>query len=294
MPNDLHCGYVAIIGRPNMGKSTLLNKLLGQKVSITSRKPQTTRNRILGIKTKDNIQTIYIDTPGIHDHSKQALNKIMNRAALSTLFDVNVIIFLVEAQGWTEQDDFVWQKLENVQCPIILLLNKVDLIKDKARLLPLIDALHEKHPGQEIIPISALTGDNLEHLEKSISQHLPVAAHLFAADQVTDNSDEFIISEIIREKILRLTGQEVPHKAAVKVESMKMEKNILHIQANIFVERKGQKAIIIGKQGAKLKEIGTTARLDLEKVFNCKVFLGLWVKVETGWSDDESVIGRLM
>ncbi len=294
MSNDTRCGYVAIIGRPNVGKSTLLNALLGQKISITSDKAQTTRNRILGIKTKEHVQTIYIDTPGVHEHSKQVLNKMMNRTALSALFDVSVVIFLVDAQGWTEQDDFVWKRLSEVQCPIIVLLNKVDLVKDKARLLPLIESLHEKNPVQEIIPISALKGDNLDQLEQCICKHLPVSAHLFSSDQVTDNSDEFIISEIVREKILRLTGQEVPHKTAVQVESIKMEKAILHIHANIWVERQGQKAIIIGKQGAKLKEIGTKARMDLEKVFNCKVFLGLWVKVKTGWSDDEDAVGRLV
>lgn len=292
MNDATYCGYIAIVGRPNVGKSTLLNHILGKKISITSRKPQTTRNRILGIKTTENCQALYVDTPGLHAKNERALNRMMNKEAITAISDVDLIVFVVDARGWTEEDEFVWTRLQSSKVPMILVLNKEDELEKREDLLPFIDRLKDRFSQMEIVPISALKGNNIDYLEKVIKRFLPEGPFLFAADRMTDITDEFLISEMVREKLMRVTGQEVPYAVAVRVEKKEMKGAVLHLNVLIVVDRPGQKAIIIGKQGKKLKEIGRQARLDLEKLFNCKIFLSLWVKVKSGWSDDEAFIQR--
>lgn len=288
-----HCGYIAIIGRPNVGKSTLLNCLLGHKLSITSHKPQTTRHRILGIKTIDTTQFVYVDTPGIHQNIKFALNRSMNRTALASLSDVDVIGFVVDGLQWTDEDEWIVNKLKKFTTPVILIINKVDRLRDKTRLLSHINTLQEKMTFAEIIPLSAKTGNNLAALEKTIVQFMPESPHLFAEDQLTDRTDRFIASEFIREKLTRSLQQELPYAAAVEIEEFAEKNTVLHISAVIWVEKDTQKAIVIGKGGEQLKGIGSRARLAMEKFFGRKVFLKLWVKVKDSWSDDERALKSL-
>jgi GTPase len=287
------CGYVAIIGRPNVGKSTLLNRLLGQKLSITSHKPQTTRHRILGIKTIGDTQTVYIDTPGIHKNVKHAINRYMNRTATAAINDVDVIGFMVEALKWTDEDEWVLSKLKKATCPTIAIVNKADQFKDKTELLPYLAELQNKLAFTAIIPLSAKTGSNLKSLEKTISELLPENPHYFSDDQITDRSERFVASEFIREKIFRTLQQELPYISTVEIESFQTKQKILHIHAVIWVEKDNQKAIVIGKNGEQLKNIGSRARLELEKFFQQKVFLKLWVKVKDSWSDNERALKSL-
>lgn len=287
------CGYVAIVGRPNVGKSTLLNYILGMKLSITSRKPQTTRHQILGVKTTDDVQAIYVDTPGIHQRSGTAINKYMNRAATSVLNDVDVVLFVVQAKKWTEEDDAIVKKLETVKSPVILVINKMDKLEGKKQLLPLMEQLSSKLGFAEIIPVSALNGVNVETLEQKIAPLLPENAHFYPDDQVTDRSMRFIASEIIREKLIRELGQELPYTSAVDVDKYEDGEHLVRIHATIYVESAGQKAIIIGKKGARLKSIGTKAREDISKMIGVKVYLNLWVKIREGWSNDERALRGL-
>lgn len=288
-----YCGYIAIIGRPNVGKSTLLNHLLGKKISITSHKPQTTRHQIFGIKTQDNIQAVYVDTPGIHVKSEHVMGRFMNRAALTMINEVDVIVFMLDARAWTEEDELVLKNLKDVKCPVILALNKVDLIKDKQKLLPIIDKMAAKMQFTSIVPISVNKNINIDKLENLIHAHLPENIFFFPEDQITDKDDRFMIAETVREKIMRVTNQEVPYGTAVVVESMQEKNGMLHLDVVIWVERKGQKIIVIGKKGEKLKEIGKQARLDLEKRFKRKIFISLWVKIKEGWVDDKRSLGEL-
>lgn len=288
-----HCGYIAIVGRPNVGKSTLLNYILGMKLSITSRKPQTTRHQILGLKTSGNIQAIYVDTPGIHQRRGTAINKYMNRAATSVLNDVDVILFVVQAKKWTDEDQAIIEKLESVSCPVVLVVNKMDKLEDKKQLLPLIQELSSHYDFTEIIPVSALNGDNVEMLEKKIAPLLPENEHFYPDDQVTDRSTRFLASEIIREKLIRELGQELPYTSTVDIDKFVEDEDIVHIHATIYVESAGQKAIIIGKKGTRLKSIGTKAREDISKMIDNKVYLNLWVKVREGWSNDERALRGL-
>jgi GTP-binding protein Era len=290
---DFRCGYVALIGRPNVGKSTLMNRLLGQKLSITSRKPQTTRHRILGIKTTDNAQIVYVDTPGIHHGEKQALNRYLNRAALSIILDVNVIVFLVEALKWDDEDQLALSHCEKAGCPIILAINKVDLVKDKDKLLPFLKQVSSHHQFAAVVPISAKQGTQLDELETCIASHLPVAEPLYPEDQITDRSVRFITAEIIREKLVRLLGDELPYATSVEIEKFDETADLAKIYAIIWVERDNQKAIVIGKDGAKLKRIGQEARVDLENLLEKKVYLKTWVKVKRGWADDERALHQL-
>lgn len=292
-PVSTRCGYVAIVGRPNVGKSTLLNHILGQKISITSRKPQTTRHRILGIKTEGEVQAIYVDTPGIHRDGDKALNRVMNRAATDSVKDVDVVIFVVDGLKWTEGDEWVLNKLSRVKEPVILVVNKVDQIEEKGRLLPHLQVLSQKREFAAIIPVSALRGQQLPELEAEVSKHLPEHAFQYDADQITDRSQRFIAAEIVREKIMRQLGQEVPYDLTVEIEQFAWEDNCWQIGALILVERPGQKAIVIGKGGARLKKVGMEARVDLEKMLEQKVMLKLWVKVKSGWSDDERALRSL-
>ncbi len=294
--NKAHrCGYVAIVGRPNVGKSTLLNHILGMKLSITSRKPQTTRHQILGVKTTEGVQTIYVDTPGIHQRSGSAINKYMNRAATSILNDVDVIVFVVQVKKWTDEDQAIVDKLKKVSCPVVLVLNKVDKLASKKELLPLISELSSHCDFAEVIPVSALNGDNLEALEKKIAPLLPENEKFYPDDQVTDRSMRFLASEIIREKLIRELGQELPYTSTVNIDKYEedKDKDIVRIYATIYVESNGQKAIIIGKKGARLKSIGTIARKDISTMIGSKVYLNLWVKVREGWSNDERALRGL-
>ena len=287
------CGYVAIIGRPNVGKSTLLNHILGQKISITSRKPQTTRHRLLGIKTQGNNQAIYVDTPGIHQDAEKAINRYMNRAATTSIVDVDLLVFVIEKGKWVDADDWVLEQVKKADCPVILVINKVDQLKDKSHLLPFIEKVKDKMDFAEVVPVAALHGQNLEFLEEAINARLPENVHFFPEDQITDRSARFMAAEMVREKIMRQLGAEVPYAMTVEIEEFADSGNSLHISALILVEREGQKRIVIGNKGARLKMIGKEARLDMEKMFERKVMLNLWVKVKSGWSDDERALRSL-
>lgn len=294
MSNSIQrCGYVAIIGRPNVGKSTLLNHILGMKLSITSRKPQTTRHQILGVKTNDAVQTIYVDTPGIHQRSGTAINKYMNRAATSVLSDVDAILFVVQVNKWTEEDQAIIEKLKSVKCPVVLVINKTDMLADRKQLLPIIEKLSALHDFVDIIPVSALQGKNIETIEQKVAALLPENEHIYPDDQITDRSMRFLASEIIREKLVRELGQELPYTSAVVIDKYDEDEDIVRIHATIFVESAGQKAIIIGKKGARLKSIGTKARIDISTMVDTKVYLNLWVKVREGWSNDEIALRGL-
>ncbi|MBN4079072.1 GTPase Era [Beggiatoa alba] len=288
-----HCGYVAIVGRPNVGKSTLLNRILGQKISITADRPQTTRHRILGVKTTNQSQVIYVDTPGLHLGGKRAINRYMNRAASGAITDVDAIIFMLDRTRWTDEDELVLGKLKQVSVPVFLVINKIDHVKEKDILLPHLTMLSEKHHFHQMIPISARLGDGVQQLEVEIEKVLPVSSPFFPEDQVTDRSERFMASELVREKLMRSLSQELPYSTTVEIEKFSMEDNVRHIHAIIWVERDGQKGIIIGKKGAQLKRIGELARKDMERAFDGKVFLQLWVKVRSGWADDERALRSL-
>lgn len=291
---DSHCGYVAIVGRPNVGKSTLLNHLVGQKISITSRKPQTTRHRMLGILTKEKHQVIFVDTPGLHMDEKRAINRYMNRAATSSMTGVDLVIFVVDGTLWNEDDALVLRKLKTIKSPVILVINKVDKIEDKASLLPHLEWLAKQYDFIEIFPASALKGTNIERLQKYIFSTMPKSEFIYPEDYVTDRSMRFLAAESVREKLIRQLGNELPYSMTVEIEKFETdEKGIIHISAIILVERKGQKRIVIGKGGKRLKQVGQDARLDLEKLFDGKIYLQLWVKVKDGWADDEKALRSL-
>ena len=291
--NDFKCGYVAIIGRPNVGKSTLLNHILGIKLSITSRKPQTTRHQIMGIKTSAHSQSIYVDTPGMHSGGKKAINRYMNKAASSMIFDVDVVLFVVQALVWTEDDQMILDKLKNVESPVILVVNKVDTVKEKETLLPFLQDLSNKFNFKYIMPVSAVKGNNVQQLEDSLTELLPLNPPYYDEGDFTDRSSRFLVAELIREKLVRELGDELPYQSTVEIETYKEEEKLIRIQAAILVETKGQKAIIIGSKGGRLKSIGTKARIEMEKLLGQKVFLQLWVKVKAGWSDDEAALRSL-
>jgi GTPase len=293
MSADFHCGYVALVGRPNVGKSTLLNRILGQKISITSRRPQTTRHRVLGIKTLPHAQLIYVDTPGIHDFNGRAMNRYMNRTASSVLADVDVVVFLVDGLRWTDGDELVLKKLALTSHPVILVVNKIDLLDRREALLPGLQSLAEKFPFTEIIPVSARKGDNIAALESRIEALLPEAPPLFPEDQVTDRSVRFLAAELVREKLFRLLGRELPYGLTVQIEQYRDEPGITHIHALIWVERDSQKNIVIGRGGRVLKEVGKEARKDIEDLIGNKVNLKLWVKNKEGWADDERALQSL-
>lgn len=288
-----HCGYVAIVGRPNVGKSTLLNRILGQKISITAPKPQTTRHRIVGIKTSEQVQAIYVDTPGLHRSRERAMNRYLNRTASSSMDQVDVIVFVVDAARWTSEDDMVLERVRQTGFPVILAVNKVDEVADKEALLPLLQTLGGKMSFASVLPISARKGVNIDALESEVEKLLPVAEACFPEDQVTDRSERFLAAEIIREKLMRQLGAEVPYSLTVEIEKFVQEGGLIHICGLIWVERDGQKAIVIGKKGEQLKRVGQKAREDMEKMFDSKVFLELWVKVKSGWSDDERALRSL-
>jgi len=291
--DKFRCGFVALVGRPNVGKSTILNRLVGQKISITSRRPQTTRHRILGIKTDKHQQIVFVDTPGLHAKQPRAMNRYLNRAAVDILADVDVVVFVVDATRWQDDDDWVLEKLKNLSCPVIAAVNKVDRLGDKAALLPQLQMLADKHAFAEIIPLSAKTGDQLQTLEAAVRQRLPESPPFYAEDQVTDRSERFLAAELVREKLFRKLGEEVPYGLTVEIERFKEENKVLHIYALIWVEKASQKPIVIGNKGQLLKDVGREARQDMQQAFGQKVFLQLWVKVKEGWADDERALRSL-
>jgi len=280
------CGYVALIGKPNTGKSTLMNALVGEKLSITAKRPQTTRHQILGIKTTSEYQCIFVDTPGMHQDQKKAINRYMNRAATSMLTDVDLICVLLDVRNFNGDDEQVLKKVENMD-NVILVLNKIDQINNKHQLLPLMEKISGLVPNVEMIPVSALKEENLDSLMSQIQGRLPEGIPHFPDDQLTDKPMRFIVAEIVREKLFRTLTQELPYSITVNVEHYKTEKDLVRISASIWVERKSQKGIIIGRGGSLLKKIGSEARTDIEQLVDQKVYLQLWVKVREDWSDDE-------
>jgi GTPase len=289
----MNCGYVALIGRPNVGKSTLMNHLLKQKISITSRKPQTTRHRILGINTFEAGQIVYIDTPGMHGNDQRALNRYLNRTAETTLFGVDLIIWLIDGFFWHPYDEIIFSKLQEAGLPVILAVNKVDKIKDKDAILAFFNEAQHKFPFKHLIPISALKKTNLDQLEKLILPLLPENELIYPEDQITDKSERFLCAEIIREKLTRRLGDELPYSLTVEIERFEENPTITKIYALIWVEKLSQKNIVIGTDGDILKKVGTDARLDMEKLLDRKVYLQLWVKVKKGWSDNERALQSL-
>lgn len=290
------CGFVAIVGRPNVGKSTLMNRILGQKVSITSRRPQTTRHQVMGIKTDGDAQYIYVDTPGMHIMSKdrnKAINHFMNQAATQALRDVDCVVFIIDRTRWSDEDQAVLKRLEHVKAPIILAVNKVDRLQDKATLLPWLSEVGARRDFAAIVPISAKHGTQVDTLEEEVAKYLPESVHFFPEDQITDKSLRFMAAELVREKIMRQLGDELPYQVTVEIEEFRETERVTHISALILVERQGQKVILIGDNGERIKNIGREARLDIERVLGTKVMLNLWVKVKRGWSDDERALKSL-
>ena len=279
------CGYVALVGRPNVGKSTLLNHVLGQKISITSRKPQTTRRNLIGVDTQHQNQAIYVDTPGIHQQTERELNRYMVSNATSALSDVDLLVVLIEGGKTTSADEHVLNLVAVHEVPKFAVLSKVDLIKDKTALLPQIQALGERSLFDEIVPLSALKEDGVERFREHVFDRLPLGPHFFADDEVTDQPERFLVAEIVREKLMRQLGDEIPHSATVVVEHFKHGDKVIDIHADIVLERDGQKRIVIGKQGSRLKLIGQESRKDIELMLDHQVMLHLWVKVRKGWTN---------
>lgn len=288
-----HCGYIAIVGRPNVGKSTLLNRILGQKLAITSHKAQTTRHSILGIKTCAEGQMLFVDTPGIHQRGGSALNRYLNRAALTTLTDTQLALFVVEALRWTAEDGKALAAIITAGVPAIAVINKVDRLANKQALLPYLQILAQRHDFIALIPVSATNGDQIESLEQAVLAALPESELLFPEDQLTDRSERFFAAELVREQLMQRYGEELPYCTSVEIERFEQNNGRYHIHALIWVERSNQKAIIIGKHGEALKATATQARLEMQKLFNCPVHLEVWIKVKKSWSSDEAALANL-
>jgi GTP-binding protein Era len=286
IPDDYRCGLVAVIGRPNVGKSTFINAVMGRKVSIVTAKPQTTRHRILAVLTQAQQQIIFVDTPGLHRKSAKAMNRIMNRTAANALADADLILFVSDATHWTSEDDDVVKRLKSCNAPVIALLNKTDKVHPKEKLLDGLALMSARLDFAEIVPISALKDDNLDHLMTMIPAFLPESPPLFPEDMQTDRSDEFHIAEIIREKLTLMLHQEMPYGLTVQVERMVKEEKGIAINAVIWVERDSQKGIAVGKNGSVLKKVGRSARLEIAELLGQPVYLELWVKVKTNWADN--------
>ncbi len=287
------CGYVTIIGRPNVGKSTLLNRILGQKLAITSHKAQTTRHAILGIKTRPEGQILFVDTPGIHRRGEAALNCYLNRAARTAIGDTDLVLLVVEALRWTDEDALALEALTTAALPAIAAVNKVDEIPDKSVLLPHLEALAGRYPFQALVPVSAACGDGIEALERSVIAALPEGEFKYPQDQITDRSERFFAAELLREQLVQRYGEELPYRTAVEIERFEAVDGRYRINALIWVERPGQKAILIGRGGEAMKATATQARLEMQKFFGCSVHLEVWVKIKKSWSSDEAALVRL-
>ena len=282
-------GYVSIVGKTNAGKSTLLNNILGQKIAITSRKPQTTRHRFLGIRTDNENQIIFVDTPGFHSGQKRALNRYMNKVASNAMRGVDIVLYVLDKLNWSEDDLSRVQSISK-ETSIILIINKVDKLEDKGSLLPFIDDLSKDNLFSHIVPISALKDIGVENLVRLIHEQLPEGGHLYPEDQVTDISEKFLASEIVRENCINRLGDELPYRITVSIEGFNQLKGIIHIDSVIYVEKQSQKGMLIGQSGSMLKSIGTASRKELEKLLDSKVMLKTWVKVKNNWSDNESLL----
>lgn len=290
------CGFIAIVGRPNVGKSTILNKLIHQKLAITSKKAQTTRHQILGVDTIDDKQMIFIDTPGIHTNKNdRVINTIMNKSALNSVIDANIVCWVIERTFLKPDDMLIFNKIKDLKMPVVVIINKIDMLDSKTKLFDFMPEIQKMLPNcLAIVPVSAKNNDGIDELRNLIAEHLPDGDHYFGPDEVTNRNEKFFVSEIIREKLFRLLGDELPYSTAVEIESYKLEDNGKYtIHAAIWTERQGQKKIIIGEKGVKIKQIGITARIDIEKFLGAKVNLILWVKVKSGWADNERVLHSL-
>ena len=291
-------GFATLAGPPNVGKSTLINRIIGQKISIISRRPQTTRHRILGVKTLPEFQIVFVDTPGLHNDQRKnrrnSLGKVINKTAIRSMSDVDVILFMIDYKGWSKSLSAVFRHAKSKNTPIILLINKIDRLKDKSRLLPLIQESKNRHDFVEILPISALKLEPINDFLKTVSSHLPAGPAGFPEDQITDRSEQFLAAELVREQIFMTLGQELPYAIAAEVDKFETnEKGVLCIDIVIWVEKIGQKSIVIGKQGQQLKTIGMNARKQMERSFDKKVYLNLWVKVKKGWADRAALLHSL-
>ena len=293
MSEDFRSGFVSLAGKPNVGKSTLANRLIGHKISITSPRPQTTRHRILGIRTDSETQMILVDTPGLHPSGGRMMNRVINRTARNSLAGVDVILLLINSSGWGSDDELPFDAAVGQKVPLVLVINKIDKLKRKADLLPLIDESRGRFDFEEIVPVSALTGYNVDALYLTLRSRLPVAPKCFPDDQVTDRSARFVVSELIREQLFRRLGQELPYVTAVRLESYEETGELIRVRAEIWVERDSHKGIIVGRGGARLKEIGTAARQQIERFVGKKAYLELWVKVRKGWRDDRAALEGL-
>ncbi|HEY2683621.1 MAG TPA: GTPase Era [Steroidobacteraceae bacterium] len=283
-------GHVAIVGRPNVGKSTLVNALVGRKVSIVTAKPQTTRHRILGVVNRESAQLVLVDTPGLHESTRRVMNQYMNRVAITSSQDADVILFVVEAMRFTEEDQWVWERVRGLKQPLFVVINKVDRVSPKDQLLPFIDQMSQRVPASAIVPVSALESDNLDRLLDLIAARLPVSPPLFASDVITDRDEPFHAAEVVREKLTLKLREELPYGINVQIERFQEEGGRTHINAVIWVERAGQKAIVIGQGGERLKEIGRLARIELNDLWQRSVHLELWVKVKENWADSEMAL----
>jgi GTPase len=288
-----HCGYATIVGRPNVGKSTLLNRILGQKVAITSHKAQTTRHAILGIKTLPEGQILFLDTPGIHGRGDGALNRYLNRAARAAIGETDLVLFVVEALHWTAEDDLALAAVAAAGVPAIAVVNKVDAVPDKTALLPYLEGLAARHPFLTLYPVSAARGDGLDGLVRELIAALPEGEPQFPEDQLTDRSERFFAAELLREQLVQRYGEELPYRTTVEIERFVDEGGRYRINALIWVERPGQKAILIGHRGEAMKAAASQARLEMQKLFGCPVHLEVWVKVKKSWSSDETALAQL-
>ncbi len=291
--NQIKFGFVALVGPPNAGKSTLMNHMIGSKIAITSRKPQTTRHRILGIKTTDKAQVVFVDTPGIHDPGKRQLNKVINKTAINSLEDVDLVLFMMDDRGWNDEVELAFKVVRSVKAPILLIINKIDKLKDKKALLPLIKDVQRKYEFAEIVPLSALQTNDTQALWQTLLKHLPTdeMGFGFPADQITDKSQRFLAAELVREQLFRQLGQELPYATAVEVSRFTEEDDqFISMDMTIWVDREGQKGIVVGKKGEKLKQIGTRAREQMQALFGKRVHVALWVKVRKGWADNARML----
>lgn len=287
------CGFVTVVGRPNVGKSTLVNRIVGRKLSITSSRPQTTRHRILGVVTCDTSQVIFVDTPGIHRGRTRALNRYMNRVATRSLVGVDLAILVVEASGWTPDDDHILERVAAEAVPAVLVLNKIDRIRSREAMLPVLADAARRHDFAAMVPVCARNGENLDQLGSVVESHMPVAPPVFPPEQLTDRSESFLVAEIVREKLIRRLGQELPHRLTVEIERFVEQRRRTLVNVLVWVERRQHKAIVIGKDGARLKDAGTAARREISHMLGRPVHLEIWVKVREGWSDDERALKSL-